>query len=356
MKILDRYISRRVISGSMLVLLMLVSVNLVFTLGAEIGSLGKGNYDLSKALIYTIATAPRRMYDYMPMACIIGTLLQVGVLANDSELIVMQSSGISKKHIIFFALKGGMYVVALSFILSEVVIPVSEPYAQQLRTFSINQSSALRGAGGIWVREGNIFMNIKKLLPDTTLRDITILEFNAGMELKVLSLAKEAKFTKAGWILAEVNTATLNPEDIRIEKIDTAKFSALLSPEIINALAIKPEQQSLIKLSTYIKYLQSNNLNITPYRFAYWKRLVSPFAILAMIILAFPLLFGSLRSTSMGLRITIGILIGFTYLILSKLLSNLGAVYDYGPVLSNVSPLIILFFIGFLLTKYSERH
>jgi lipopolysaccharide export system permease protein len=337
-------------------LFVLVSINLVFVLNSEMNQIGKGDYDFFRALIYTLSTAPRRMHEYIPMACIIGTLLYVGALASDMELVAIQSAGISKKRIVVSALKGGIYLVALSFILSELVIPFSEPYARQLRALSINKSAAIKGVGGIWVREGNTFINIKKLLPDAGLSDLTILEFSDDMDLKVLSHAREAHYHKPKWVLNNVDTAKISLDGISISRIKVAEWKVLMNPEIINVLAADPEHQSLVTLSTYIQYMESNSLNVTPYLFAFWDRLAKPFAIFGMIIIAFPLLFGNMRTTSMGSRATIGIVIGIAYLLISRLFLNFGAAYNFGPVISNMMPLATLFLFGLLHLKISESH
>lgn len=353
MNTLDRYIANQVIRGSALVLLTLVSINQVLLFSTEVGDIGKGDYDLGDVLTYSVAKIPWVMYRFIPMAAIIGTLLQVGVLASNSELIAMQSTGVSRRRIVFAALKGGMYLIVLSFILSEFIIPFSEPYAQQLRTLSVKKGAVLKGAEGLWIREGDLFINIKNILPDTKLKDITILKFNKNMALEALSHAVEAHPRNTIWILKDVDITTINSGKVHIEETALAEWQGLLNTEIINTLVVEPEHQSLISLLTYIEHLRSNKLNAVPYLFAYWGRVIFPFVVLAMIALVFPLLFGNLRSTSMGLRITVGILISFSYLTLSRLSISLGTVYNFNPLLSNLAPLLILFLLGWFFTKKS---
>ncbi|HID82879.1 MAG TPA: LptF/LptG family permease, partial [Thiotrichales bacterium] len=80
-KILDRYLWVHILAGTLLVLLVLVSLDVFFTFMNEIGDVGRGRYGYLQALSYVLLSLPQRLYEYAPTATLIGSLLSLGSLA-----------------------------------------------------------------------------------------------------------------------------------------------------------------------------------------------------------------------------------------------------------------------------------
>ena len=58
-----------------------------------------------------------------PFACLVGTLMTVGRLTSDNEILVMLSSGLSYKNIFFPAITVGIVISLLSFFTNDVLLP-----------------------------------------------------------------------------------------------------------------------------------------------------------------------------------------------------------------------------------------
>jgi len=58
-----------------------------------------------------------------PFACLVGTLMTVGRLTSDNEILVMLSSGLSYKNIFFPAITVGIIISLLSFFTNDVLLP-----------------------------------------------------------------------------------------------------------------------------------------------------------------------------------------------------------------------------------------
>ena len=346
MKILSRHIARHVIMGSLMALAVLVAIDVVFAFSAEANDIGQGDYSFGKSLLYILLTAPRRAYDFLPMAAITGSLVMLGALASSSEFVAMRSAGISIGQIARSILKGGMVLVVLAILLSEAVIPFSEPYAQQMRSFAQTQSTALKSTHGIWARDGLSFVNIASIRPDGELRKLDIYEFDEKYRLRLMTHARSAVFDNDEWILNGIEQTRIEKESIEIKAYDKANWNALLNPELLSVLAVKPEQLPIWRLRTYIEYLELNELETEPYEFALWKKITGPFAILVMLFLSVPFIFSALRSTGAGQRTLIGIVVGIVYLLISQVTIRMGAVYNFDPALSNFAPLLLFFAAG----------
>ena len=62
MKVLSWYVSRTVLAAMLLVLLLLLGLDVVFSFIAELEDL-RADYRTPQALLYVLMTAPRRAYD-----------------------------------------------------------------------------------------------------------------------------------------------------------------------------------------------------------------------------------------------------------------------------------------------------
>ena len=107
-------------------------LQILFTYLGELGSL-KDNYNAWQAFLYVLWGAPSYLYEILPVAALIGSVLGLGALASNSELIVMRSIGISLWRIVGWVMRSALLLIVLSFVLSEWVIPYTNEKHKALR-------------------------------------------------------------------------------------------------------------------------------------------------------------------------------------------------------------------------------
>ena len=61
--------------------------------------------------MYVLLTAPRRAYDLLPIAALVGGMAGLGMLATHSELTVMRAAGVSIGRIVWWVLKPSLVLV-----------------------------------------------------------------------------------------------------------------------------------------------------------------------------------------------------------------------------------------------------
>jgi lipopolysaccharide export system permease protein len=116
----------------------------------------------------------------------------------------------------------------------------------------------------------------------------------------------------------------------------------------LNVGLVDPDDMSLPKLVRFSRYLQQNGLQAREYTFNFWKRLFQPLASIVMIFLAIPFVLGAMRTSSLGLRMVVGVLVGFGFFIMNAMLGQLCVVYQMPTLLAALIPPIIfgVFSIG----------
>src|SRR5664279_4005841 len=95
MNIIDRYIGKTILQTILIVLFAVSGIQLFVMMIAELGDIGHNHYTTLSAFFYVPLNLPDELYSFFPMIGLIGILMGFGVLANHSELIVLQSSGMS---------------------------------------------------------------------------------------------------------------------------------------------------------------------------------------------------------------------------------------------------------------------
>ncbi|TFZ32702.1 LptF/LptG family permease, partial [Pseudomonas syringae] len=89
---LDRYLGRSVLLAILAVLGIILGLVSLFAFIAEMGDISD-TYTLADALSYVMLTAPRRVYDTLPSAALIGCLIGLGTLASSSALTSTRTAG-----------------------------------------------------------------------------------------------------------------------------------------------------------------------------------------------------------------------------------------------------------------------
>jgi lipopolysaccharide export system permease protein len=339
MRTLDRYISRQILSDIFLVLLILVGLFTLFTLIDEISEIGKHQYGLWQAIQYVLLSIPRQIYDLFPTALLLGSLLSLGALASNSELTAMRAAGISILRIILSVLRVGMILIFAAMVIGEMVAPYADEVAKNLRidAQSASQQRYFQGRYGFWARDGQSFINIRSILTDDTFGNITLYQF-AQQRLATIVYAKTAHYHDAQWTLQQVEKIQLDPQQVTREQLPELTWNAVLNPELVRIVILRPDKLSSLDLHRYIGYLQHNNQRSAEYELAFWRRISYPFTGATLIFLAVPFVFGSLRSITIGQRILIGALLGIGFYMVNQIMGNVGLVYEFNPLLSAFLP------------------
>jgi lipopolysaccharide export system permease protein len=198
-------------------------------------------------------------------------------------------------------------------------------------------------------------VNIEQILPDSTLLNVHIYEFDKEFRLKTNSHAKSGQFAEDQWNLKEVTQTYFNEETNEIKQLESATWRSLIRPELLNVLLVLPEKMSAWNLYSYIRHLSINKQKTTRYEMALWSKLVYPLACMVMIMLALPFGFIQQRASGASTKIFIGIMLGVLYQILNRTFIHLGVLNDWAPLFSAVTPTVLFLMAGLGMKYYVDR-
>ena len=199
--VLDRYIGKSVLSGALLASFVMLSIFVFVDYVSQLNYVGTGDYGAIQAAIFVFMRLPQRLYELSPSILLLGGILSMGGLAANSELIVMRASGVSTMRITRSVLQTGFFMVILVALLGEFVVPDATRGAKTYRAELIEKKLIIGGMKDIWARDGNRYVNVKRILPDRQLRGVTVYELNEEHQLTRVTHAQSAQHKDDKWVL-----------------------------------------------------------------------------------------------------------------------------------------------------------
>ncbi|WP_165664651.1 LPS export ABC transporter permease LptG [Metapseudomonas otitidis] len=334
---LDRYIGTSVFFGILAVLGVIISLALLFAFIDELGDI-KGNYTLMDAICYVLLTAPRRAYEMLPMAALIGSLIGLGTLASSSELTIMRAAGVSIGRIVWAVMKPLLVLMLAGILLGEYVAPWSENLAQANRALAQGGGEAQTSKRGLWHRQGNEFVHINAVQPNGVLYGVTRYEFDGERRMQAASFARRALYQGDHWQLEDVTTTHFRGDHTEVVDASNERWDIQLNPQLLSTVVMEPEALSISGLWSYVHYLTAQGLNSSRYWLAFWTKLLQPLVTGALVLMAISFIFGPLRSVTLGQRIFTGVVIGFVVRISQDLLGPSSLVFGFPPFLAVLIP------------------
>lgn len=347
--ILDRYLGSTVSKAVLAVAAVLIAAFTFFEFLDELDSLGVGRYGFAQVVEFSLLRAPGLAYKLLPIAALIGSLIALGGMVANREMMVIRAAGVSIRRTVFAVMKAALGLVLLALIVGEWVAPRTEEFARQRRAFAQYDQITFKSQNGFWIRDAENYINIRHVLPGDLLEDIFIYQFDPKHRLKASTYAKNARYDGRQWTLLDIERTVFEQQQAKKQQIRRAAWQSLFKPELINMLVVEPDNLSMRALFRYIQYLKRNAQSTQRYEQALWVKIAYPLAAAVMVLLAVPLVLSKPQATGVGHRILLGSLIGMGFHILNQTAGHLGVVYSLNPGFVTMLPTLATLFIALFL-------
>lgn len=345
MQKLNRYISTHIAASISLVLLVLLGLDAIGAMIDEMTNL-QHQYDFSAALRFVFYSIPGSIFGLLPFATLVGCLAGLGSLANNSELVVMRSAGVSTGRVVWMVMRPAIMIMVVGMMITEYIAPYSESIAQSERAIALRKSDNVVSHHGLWHREGNQFMHFSVVQPNGILYGVTIYSFDKKRRLLNTLYAERAIYQRDHWLLEDVHESYPQQGGIENKTLSSKPWTTDMSPKLLNLLVLDPEHLSILGLSDYSGYLEDQGLNNRPYRLAFWKKVLQPLSTVTLVLIAISFVFGPLREVTMGFRIFVGVLVGIVFKTAQDMLAPASMVYGFQPAYASLIPILICLMVG----------
>lgn len=323
---LERYLLRHLLAGVLTVALVMAALMIFVNLLGQIENLDDTRFGPLQLFAYVSLRLPAFLFQTLPVAALLGALLGLGSLAVQRELIAMQALGLPMWRMLRVVLLASLMIGAGAWALGDGLAPPAEAMARQMRDAQRLAGRVARVADQVWLRDANTFVRIDRLVNARLLRGVEILEFADDGALTQVVRAPRAVVEPDGWLLFDAQGTRFNPDGASDFRQPQGVWPLRIEPHLVEVLAVRAETLTLRELWQQKQFLSDNGLESEPFGTLFWARLVVPVSILPMLLLALPLILGSLRDSSMVRRVIVGVLIGAAYYLTNLTFSGGGVV------------------------------
>ena len=373
LSIMDRYLMTQLIPP------FLFSVGLVATLGvaiAYLSDLANKIVDKHLPLIHAaeilLLKVPEFVAYSLPIAVMLATLITYGRLSSDSELIAMRGCGISLYRIIAPALFLSIVVTAITFLVTEFVVPAANYQATSILVNSIQEEHPF------WQNKDIFYPDFEEvILPDgrkerrlkslvyaenfdgKKMKDLTILKWT-GNSLEQIVLSDNATWNNESqkWDFFNGTVYKL-AEDTSLARSSSFKHETIALPKAAFDFAMQgrdPYEMNVGEAKQYMKILRliGDTKKLTFFSVRTEQKIAFPFVCIVFGLVGSAL--GSRphqvsRATSFGLSIAII----FTYYLLAFIMGSLGMIEILSPVMAAWLPNLIGVGIGvYLIYQFNQ--
>tara|TARA_R110001599_G_scaffold69414_7_gene195527 strand:- start:4455 stop:5516 length:1062 start_codon:yes stop_codon:yes gene_type:complete len=348
MRLLDWYIGRTLLASIFLVLLVIVGIDVVSVFIDESGRLSE-SYTFLEMSAYIALTVPGRLYEFIPSAALIGSLVGLGQLATASELTIMRGAGVSIARLVVVVMKYALLVALVGFVLGEVVAPPAEQLAENRRALAQSAPGGLAGRYGIWNREGDSYLYFNAVESETALRGVLLVQLDERRRMIASLGAQRARFAGDHWVLEDVVKTDFSSWETTRTRTETLRWDTGITPRLLTMEVVSPERLPLIDLQRYSHYLQQQGLDADDFEIAMWRKLLQPASIAGLVLVAIAFIFGPLRDGTLGLRIFAGVLVGVAFQISEDLLGPASLVFGFPPLYAALTPVLLCIGVGLML-------
>lgn len=368
-KILDKYIINEFwvpfISGSAIITGIWLSaeeLRHVFRL------ITNSDAPLSLALTILGLHMPEIIVITIPIGVLWATFLVFSRLNNDSEIIAMRTSGISLGRILRPVIIFGLFAALISFMINELIVPISSPLARKLEIYSIYKNPFPNIQRNFTYLEKTSNRKLKRIFyagmyneGKDLLKNIVILDFSKD-GLTQIYTAKNAKWNpqKGGWDLIRGTSHFISNDEERLSRVSS--FDSLFIPSIATPAKLikelnKPEEMNFVKLGLFLKLQKDVTLSIDDYNEAvvsFHSKFANPVACLLIALIGAPLGILPRRSSSSWNYIILGVII-FQFYIMQSVCNSLAEADRITPFIAAWFPNIVLFSFALFIIRRKAR-
>jgi lipopolysaccharide export system permease protein len=338
MTVLSRYITATYLKLLALTAGSFVAIYLVIDLLEKLSRFSQASGNPQYILFFYLYKIPAIINQVMPMAILMSTLLTLGILSRSSEIVAMQSCGISLKRIAMPLLVIAFFLSIFTFFSNEAIIPSTSQklkYIQEVLIEGKNPSTFFR-LNNIWYRDNNYILQAQLFIPTTwTLKGVTLWQTTDVMQPTKRLDAEDGVWNGSYWTLKNVVERSFSGGKVT----ETRKIASLPVPLQLKINDLKvwdkyADDMGFFKLKQYTEKLQKAGYDATKYQAQMYAKISMPFACLIMAFVGIPFSLRGGRSSGIAVGIGLSIGIGFAYFIINAILISFGETGILPPMVS----------------------
>ena len=333
--------------------LILQTLDLLGESGKILAVAGNGDAEVWR---YVGMRIPQIIETFLPFSVLLGTILTLITLNQNSEVISMKGAGMSAHQVLAPLFLASFLVAGISFAFNERIVTRS---AAALAAWQKVQYAAVPIDNGvrsnIWVRAGDDLINAATVQtggPVVTLGKVTIYERTGGILSSILS-ADSARAVAGGWELT--NAKRFVRRSGTLQPLGTIIAAKGVAPDQFTLAQVKGDQLPFLQLKRAIDDLEAAGRPVDALKGVLWHKISGPLSAILMPLLGAVAAFGLARSGKLFVRAILGMALGFAYFVADNFALAMGDLGAYSPFLAAWGPFILFALIGEMILIRTEE-
>jgi lipopolysaccharide export system permease protein len=342
------YVARLFLVRSFAILALLVVVLQTLDLLGESGKIlsvaGNSDADVWR---YVALRLPQIIARFLPFSVLLGTLLTLATLNQNSEVIAMKAGSMSAHQILAPLIVASLFVAGGSFLFNERIVTRSNAALaawQKVDYARVPMDSAVRT--NVWVRSGDDLMRadiVRRNTRPLQIEGVSLFVRRAG-GIESIVRAPRGVWTPQGWRLSDATRFDAARD--QLSQIATVTVAAEATPDRFTLANVKGDELPIAELRTAITELTAAGRSTGALETAYWHKISGPLSAVLMPLLGAVAAFGLARSGQLFLRAVIGMALGFAYFVVDNFGVAMGNLNAYPPLLAAWGPFFLFLLIG----------
>ncbi len=324
--------------------LVLQTLDLLGESGNVLAHKGNGSAEL---WTYLSLRLPQIIAFLLPFSILLGTLITLATLNQNSEVISMKAAGLSAHQVLAPLIVAAFGVALVSFAFNDRIVSRASATLDRWQRAEYGPIPMdQRSQSNVWVRDGDHLIHVGTVTGRggaTRLLDVTIYN-RAGGSLLAIVRAPRAIPQSGGWSLIganrfDVQHGTQTP-------LGTVHVGTGVRPDQFTLSNVDADGLSFLGLWKAIGDLREAGRPTGALQAGLWHKLAGPLSAILMPLLGAVAAFGIARSGRLFIRAVIGMALGFAYFVADNFglaMGNLGA---YPPLLAAWGPFFLFLLIG----------
>src|SRR5260363_376747 len=325
----ERYFARQIYWAFGFALFAFAGLFLSFDLINELNRIGQSHYRWVYAAARMALLAPMRVYEMMPIAALMGAIYVFATTAAHAEYVIWRASGLSARRAYWTLAKIGLPLAAIAGLTGEAAMPYATRISERMGFKALNVSISSRLQSGVWVKDTldndgagrpvKRFIHIGELMPDVSIHN-----------MRTSELTRRRTWTEQRLLTPLYSAQRMAMPEYRMR--------SQLTPKILAALMVAPDQMSVLNLFEYIHHLKQNRQDAQRYQIALWQKIFYPCSVWVMLALALPFAYLHTRGGGVGVKALGGLMLGISFLLLNTLFAHIGALSIWPAPLTAAMP------------------
>ena len=342
------YMAKTFVIRTFAILATLVMVLQMMDLLSETGHIlaypGNGQ---PEELRYISLRTPQIIATFTPFAVLLGTILTLSTMNQNSEIVALKASGLSAHQVLAPLIVASFGIAILSFgfndrFVSRATATLSVWKAAGYAPIPVDSGDR----SNVWVRDGDDLIQVGQVNGRgnaARLSDVTLYDREAGRMAGIVRAPRGVR-DGDGWRIAPATRFDVTSG--QLTQLGAVVIGHGVRPDQLTLASVDADSLSFGELRQAIADLSDAGRPTKALSGSMWHKLSSPLSAVLMPLLGAISAFGLARSGKLFIRAVIGMFLGFAYFVGDNFALAMGNLGAYPPFLAAWAPFLLFLLIG----------